>query len=59
LQEQQKLDDDLSADMCRTDTGSSSSGNASKTIMFYSIGWSLPTPSMALHMWGEHTESEV
>ena len=59
LQEQQKLDDDLSADMCRTDPGSSSSGKASKTIMFYSIGWSRPTPSMALYMWGKHTGSEV
>ena len=58
LQEQQKLDDDLSADMCRTDPGSSSSGKASKTIMFYSIGRSHPTPSMALYMWGKHTGSE-
>ena len=34
LQATLKLDDDLSADMCRTDSGSSRSGNASKSIMF-------------------------
>ena len=59
LQATLKLDDDLSADMCRTDSGSSRSGNASKSIMFYSIGWSRPTPSMALNMWAKHTGSEV
>ena len=59
LQAMLKLDDELSADMCRTDSGSSRSGNASKSIMFYSIGWSRPTPSMALYMWGKHTGSEV
>ena len=59
LQAMLKLDDELSADMCRTDSGSSRSGNASKSIIFYSIGWSRPTPSMALHMWAKHTGSEV
>ena len=60
LQEKQKLEDYLSADMFYSiGEPSSNSGNARKSIIFYSIGWTRPTPSMALYMWGKHTASEV
>ena len=54
LQEKQELDVDLGADICRTGPASASSGNASNTIMFYSLAGSRPRPSMTLYMWGKH-----